>query len=77
MVLAPALARASPAEVPNPVVYTVSVVPQFPAADIARTWTPVLTRLGQLVGVRFELSLARNTPASRRMWRRACRIWPT
>lgn len=63
MVLAPALARASPAEVPNPVVYTVSVVPQFPAADIARTWTPVLTRLGP--------------PASRRMWRRACRIWPT
>jgi len=63
MVLAPALARASPAEVPNPVVYTVSVVPQFPAADIARTWTPVLTRLGQLVGVRFELSLARDIPS--------------
>lgn len=46
-----------------PPTYTVSVVPQFPAADIARTWMPILTRLSQEVGVRFELKVARDIPA--------------
>lgn len=43
-------------------VYSVSVVPQFPAADIARTWTPILERLGQQVGARFELKVSRDIP---------------
>ena len=43
--------------------YVVSVVPQFPAADIARTWTPILARLSQDLGVRFELKVARDIPS--------------
>jgi phosphonate transport system substrate-binding protein len=44
-------------------VYAVSVVPQFPAVDIARTWTPILEQLGQQVGARFELKVARDIPS--------------
>jgi phosphonate transport system substrate-binding protein len=64
MVLAlyPGPVRASNAAANLPV-YTVSVVPQFPAADLARTWSPILSRLGQLLGVRLELSLARDIPS--------------
>ena len=43
-------------------VYVVAVVPQFPAVDIFRTWSPILTRLGQQVGARFELRVARDIP---------------
>lgn len=43
--------------------YTVSVVPQFPAPDLARTWLPILERLGQKVGAKFELKVARDIPA--------------
>lgn len=63
MAMAPALAVGVTPEAVKPTIYTVSVVPQFPAADIARTWNPVLARLGQLVGARFELSLARDIPS--------------
>lgn len=52
-------AAASPAQA----VYSVSVVPQFPAADIARTWVPILERLGQQVGARFELKVPRDIPS--------------
>lgn len=43
-------------------VYVVAVVPQFPAVDIFRAWSPILTRLGQQVGARFELRVARDIP---------------
>ena len=43
--------------------YTVSVVPQFPAPDLARTWLPILERLGQQVGAKFELKVARDIPS--------------
>jgi phosphonate transport system substrate-binding protein len=46
-----------------PVVYTVSVVPQFQAAEIARTWVPILERLGQQVGARFDLKVAPDIPS--------------
>lgn len=54
---------ASPAASAMQRVYTVSVVPQFPAADIARTWVPILERLGPQVGARFELKVARDIPS--------------
>jgi phosphonate transport system substrate-binding protein len=43
--------------------YSVHVVPQFPAADIHRTWSPLLNRLGSLVGANFELKVARDIPS--------------
>lgn len=46
-----------------PTVLTVSVVPQFPAADVARTWGPILAQLGERMGVRFELKQARDIPS--------------
>lgn len=44
-------------------VVSVAVVPQFSATDIARTWSPLLQRLGERVGVRFELKLSKDIPA--------------
>lgn len=44
-------------------VYSVSVVPQFQPIDIARTWMPILERLGQQVGARFELKVAPDIPS--------------
>lgn len=55
----PAWAQGQP---PPPTVLTVSVVPQFPAADIARTWGPILTQLSERVGVQFVLRQARDIP---------------
>jgi len=43
--------------------YTVAVVPQFPAVEIHRIWTPILTRLGDTMGVSFELKVARDIPS--------------
>ena len=43
--------------------YVVSVVPQFPATEINRMWAPLLERLGQDTGVRFELRVARDIPS--------------
>lgn len=43
--------------------YVVSVVPQFSAADISRTWSPILARLGQAMGAHFELKVARDIPS--------------
>jgi phosphonate transport system substrate-binding protein len=51
------------AQTPTQPVYSVSVVPQFPAPDLARTWLPILERLGQQVGARFELKVARDIPS--------------
>jgi len=51
------------AQTPAQAVYSVSVVPQFPAPDLARTWLPILERLGQQVGARFELKVARDIPS--------------
>ena len=42
--------------------YTVAVVPQFPAAEVHRSWTPLLERVGQAVGVSFRLHLAASIP---------------
>jgi phosphonate transport system substrate-binding protein len=44
-------------------VYGVHVVPQFQPVEIHRTWGPVLARLGQEMGVRFELKTAKDIPA--------------
>jgi phosphonate transport system substrate-binding protein len=56
-----ALAQAEP-----PRVYTVEVVPQFPAVDITQAWGPVLARLGALTGATFTLKLAKDIPAFER-----------
>ena len=56
-------APSAAAPVAAPAVYTVAVVPQFQAAEIARTWTPILERLGQQVGARFELKVAPDIPS--------------
>jgi phosphonate transport system substrate-binding protein len=50
------------AQAPAEPVYTVSVVPQFPAPELARAWLPILERLGQQVGAKFELKVARDIP---------------
>jgi phosphonate transport system substrate-binding protein len=39
-----------------------SVVPQFPAAEIHSTWTPLLRRLEEQVGAKFELVIAASIP---------------
>ena len=51
---------AQPAETP---VFSVHVVPQFQPVEIHRTWGPVLARLGQEMGVHFELKTAKDIPA--------------
>lgn len=43
--------------------YTVAVVPQFQAADIHRTWSPLLARLGQELGVTLVLKLSPDIPS--------------
>jgi phosphonate transport system substrate-binding protein len=51
---------APPAELP---VYSVHVVPQFQPMEIHCTWGPLLARLGQEMGVRFELKTPKDIPA--------------
>lgn len=55
----PAAAQTAQAERPT---YTVAVVPQFQAADIHRTWSPLLARLGEELGVTLVLKLAPDIP---------------
>jgi phosphonate transport system substrate-binding protein len=43
--------------------YSVYVVPQFQPVEVHRTWGPVLARIGQEMGVRFELKTAKDIPA--------------
>ena len=43
-------------------VYTFDVVPQFPAAKIYTTWSPLLQRIGQDTGLCFELRVAASIP---------------
>lgn len=43
--------------------YSVAVVPQFSAVEIHRTWAPILNRLGEELGVGFELRVARDIPS--------------
>jgi phosphonate transport system substrate-binding protein len=42
--------------------YSVSVVPQFPAADLHRDWSPLLDRLSRDLGVTLTLKLSANIP---------------
>lgn len=51
-----------PAWSAGPTVYTVAVVPQFPATEINRVWTPILDRVGQEAGVVLQLKLSRDIP---------------
>ena len=43
-------------------VYTFDVVPQFPAAKIYTSWSPLLQRVGQDAGLCFELRVAPTIP---------------
>jgi phosphonate transport system substrate-binding protein len=43
--------------------YTVSVVPQFSAAEVNRVWAPLLERLSQDTGQHFVLKLSKDIPA--------------
>lgn len=43
-------------------VYTFDVVPQFPAAKIYSTWSPLLQKIGQDAGLCFELRVASSIP---------------
>ena len=43
-------------------VYTFDVVPQFPAAKIYTTWSPLLQRIGQDAGLCFELRVSASIP---------------
>ena len=54
---------AAPAQAQERTVYTVSVVPQFPATEINRIWAPLLERLAQETGQRFELHVSRDIPS--------------
>ena len=42
--------------------YTFDVVPQFPAAKIYTTWSPLLQRIGQDAGLCFELRVSASIP---------------
>jgi phosphonate transport system substrate-binding protein len=42
--------------------YTVAVVPQFPAVEIHRTWSPLLERLGAETGLAFTLQQFASIP---------------
>ena len=42
--------------------YSVAVVPQFPAAELHRDWTPLLERLARDTGLRLHLTLAPSIP---------------
>jgi phosphonate transport system substrate-binding protein len=52
----------APAWSAGPAVYTVAVVPQFPATEINRVWAPILDRVGQEAGVVLQLKLSRDIP---------------
>ncbi|MBP8307284.1 MAG: phosphate/phosphite/phosphonate ABC transporter substrate-binding protein, partial [Burkholderiaceae bacterium] len=54
----PANAQSEPAAVR----YTVAVVPQFPASEIHRDWTPVLERLSRDTGLSLSLRIAESVP---------------
>ena len=43
--------------------YTLSVVPQFPAVEIHRSWSPVAERLQRETGLRLELKTHAGIPA--------------
>jgi phosphonate transport system substrate-binding protein len=43
-------------------VYRFDVVPQFPAAKIYTTWSPLLQRVGQATGLCFELRVSATIP---------------
>jgi len=43
-------------------VYTFDVVPQFPAAKIYSTWSPLLQKIGQDAGLCFELRVSSSIP---------------
>jgi phosphonate transport system substrate-binding protein len=55
------LGRAGAAEGDRPT-YSVAVVPQFPAAEIHREWSPLLERIGRDIGVTLTLRHAANIP---------------
>ncbi len=42
--------------------YTVAVVPQFPAADVHRDWSPLLEQLGRTLGIGLRLQVAPSIP---------------
>lgn len=42
--------------------FTVFVVPQFPAEEIFRTWTPLLEEVGRRSGVSLRLTISRSIP---------------
>lgn len=42
--------------------YSISIVPQFPALEIYRHWTPVLEHLQRATGMRFELKILPTIP---------------
>jgi len=46
----------------NTKVYTFDVVPQYPAAKIFTTWSPLLQRIGQDAGLCFELRVSASIP---------------
>jgi phosphonate transport system substrate-binding protein len=46
----------------NTKVFTFDVVPQFPAAKIYATWSPLLQRIGQDAGLCFELRVSASIP---------------
>lgn len=43
--------------------YTLAVVPQFSPVDIGQRWTPLITRLEQDTGLRFQLRIPERIPA--------------
>lgn len=60
LALAFALPHARGADAPA---YVVSVVPQFQAVDLHRTWAPVLQRLSRSLGVELQLKVHKDIPA--------------
>lgn len=42
--------------------YSLSVVPQFPASEIHRDWTPLLERLTKDTGITLSMTLSANIP---------------
>lgn len=42
--------------------YSLSVVPQFPASEIHRDWTPLIERLARDTGITLTLSISANIP---------------
>ena len=57
--LAPWMAYAQADKAP----YVVEIVPQFQAAEVNRTWAPVLERLAKETGLSFTLKIAKDIPA--------------